>query len=613
MSSFENENAKNFNQNILNISRNTQLNITNIGQFNTFKFKHFNNFFNSLFHDKLKSQLINYIHEKNNKSTSIFKNEFLNETLSEKTLSEFNERRKRVKANKKNAIINTKLKNIDSYLSYKANNSTQYKSLDKIYLSKINKSNNSYNKSSSINSKYISKGQNTIPNISNLRTNNSNNKIRLQLDISSLSNDLYKTKKNNFSNTSTTFLDKKIKINKDQQLPKDAANCLLLFLKKNKKYLQKTKKYDYIYEKYKNIIDNIIEIIPDDESNYKKNNYGNMLGYYKRRPMEGNDLLDLASLIWNNYNSKSEKERHFQILSELTKLKGFIDKDVNKKNFYINDFLNKYNINYNKEQFLIFEKFLENFNIKKCEKFLEPGLGIKDMIFKIFEEGEKFENENKEKIKTMPPLNLKSSMVSDDEAKNKIKVIEAYSWLKKNKSLSNKNKHEKYLNLSDTSSYLKEMERQKLVDKPNKTYSLNYNLIVKDISKEIEQVENEIITEKQYNNLQPILINQKNLNNDLFITSNTFLKSNRNEKNIKYLSPDLMNKTRKCDKMNREGLLEKYNIKNSNDKVELKDVKRKLKLTEYIIYNKAKNKLKLKELGKGELFEYSKKEDNDVK
>ena len=43
-------------------------------------------------------------------------------------------------------------------------------------------------------------------------------------------------------------------MNKYQQLLKDAANCLLLFLKQNKKFLQKTTKYNYLYKKYKNII-----------------------------------------------------------------------------------------------------------------------------------------------------------------------------------------------------------------------------------------------------------------------------------------------------------------------------------------------------------------------
>ena len=191
MNSFKNENTKNINQNILNINHNSKFNLTNFGQFNTFKFKHFNNFFNNLFHEKLKSELINYLSEKNNKSTPVFKNEFLNETLSDKTISDFNEKSKIIRIKKHNAMVNTKFKNIDSYFSYNTNGSTRYKSLDKIYLNKFNQS-ISNNKSSSINSKFLSKEQNTIPNISNLRKNNSNSKIKLQLDISSLNNNLFK-------------------------------------------------------------------------------------------------------------------------------------------------------------------------------------------------------------------------------------------------------------------------------------------------------------------------------------------------------------------------------------------------------------------------------------
>ena len=506
------------------------------------------------------------------------------------------------------------MKNIDSYLSYNTNNSTKFKSLDKINLSKFNKS-KSNNKSSNINSNYLSKGQNTIPNISNSQSNIAKNKkIKLKLDINSLNNDLQKIKKNNFCNTSTAYFNKAYKKNNNQQLPKDAANCLLLFLKRNKKNLERTNKYSLIYQKYENLIDNIIENIPDEENIFKKNNYENILGYFKRTPMEGNDVLDSACLIGNNYNSKSEKERHFQLLNELTKLKGNIDKYNHQKLLYIKDFLIKYNINYSDKQLAIFEKFMNHFDIKKCEKFLEPGLKIKDMILKIFDEEEKFEIENKNiKMKNIPLVNLKTNAFNNNNDTNNKRGIESY--LSHKKINQNNNNHQKLLNLSDTNSYLKEMERQKLAEKPKKNYVSNYNLIVKDISKEIEQLETEIISEKQYKNLNPILLNKKNhikTNNDLFITSNRFLKSNINKNNMKYLSTDAqIKKRRRYNRRNTDIIIEKLNIKRNYDKVELKDVKRKLKLTEYIIYNKAKDKLKLRELGKDELYEYTKKEDNE--
>ena len=620
MSSFENENSKNISQKVLNITRNKKINLANIEHFNTLKFKHFNNFFNNLFHERLKPELINYLQEKNNRNNSIFKNEYLNENINENSSSELKNKSKIAKLKKNNEIINAKLKNIEPYLANNTNNSSNYKSLDKINASKFSKfdKSKSNNKSTNINSQYLSKGQFTIPNISNSQSNISNNKkLKLKLDISPLNNESHEIKKiNNFSNTSNTYyFNKTFKINNNQQLPKDAANCLLLFLKRNKKNLERTNKYSLIYQKYENLIDNITENIPDEENIFKKNNYGNILGYFKRTPMEGNDVLDSACLIGNNYNSKSEKERHFQLLNELTKLKGNIDKYNHQKLLYIKDFLIKYNINYSDKQLAIFEKFMNHFDIKKCEKFLEPGLKIKDMILKIFDEEEKFEIENKNiKMKNIPLVNLKTNahINNNSDIKNNNRGIESYLSHKKIKD-KNKYNHEKSLNLSDTNSNLKEMERQKLVEKPKKTYVSNYNLILKDMSKEIEQLETEIITEKQYKNLQPLLIAQKNklnANKDLFITSNKLFKSNFN--NMKYLSPDPQMKIRRNNtKKITNIIIDKLNIKRNYDKVELKDVKRKLKLTEYIIYSKAKDKLKFKEMGKGELYEYTKKKDNE--
>ena len=63
MSSFENENSKNISQKVLNITRNKKINLANIEHFNTLKFKHFNNFFNNLFHERLKPELVNYLQD----------------------------------------------------------------------------------------------------------------------------------------------------------------------------------------------------------------------------------------------------------------------------------------------------------------------------------------------------------------------------------------------------------------------------------------------------------------------------------------------------------------------------------------------------------------------
>ena len=614
MSSYRNNSEKSLNKKSLAINHNDKLNLENSQQFNSFKFQHFNNFFNNFFHDKLKSQLNNYLSEEKDNAPSIFKNEILNETLSEKASSDFNNTQKKFLYKNNNGIINAKLINNNGFQKYNYNNPPlKYSSLDRIYINKFNNS-KSNNKSTSINSKYFSKEQYTSPNISKNKTSCSSKKIKLKLEINSINNNFNIDKKNKLNNTSESFFRKNNnKINKVQQLPKDAANCLLLFLKKNKKNLIRTSKYNSIYKKYKNIIDNIIDKIPEENSLGRKNNNENILGYYKRKAIDGNDILNTANLIWNNYDSKSEKQRHIQILNELTILKGNIEKNKNQKNLYMKDFLNKYNINYNSKQLSFFEKFLNNFDIKKYGNFLSPKLSMKNMISDIFEKGEKFKFENEEKKIVIPALNLKST-IHNNEKNNK--GVESYSLYNRD-SKANKNNKEKSLNLSSTNSFLKEMERQKLVFKPNKTYVSNYNSIIEDIGKEIGEIESEIITEKQYKNLLPNLLKKKNRNinikdlaksnTNLFITSNKNIKSNINikkDKSVDFVKRNLQRKTTKI-------IIDKLNKESNFDKVEYKDIKRKFKLTEYIVYNKFKNKLKLENLEKQELYEYLKKENNN--
>ena len=614
MSSYKNNSGNILFKNNFEINQNNRINLNDCQKFNSFKFQHFNNFFNNFFHDKLKSQLINYSSEKKVNAPSIFKNEILNETLSEKTFSDFNDKQKKIFIHKNNGIMNAKLINNSAYQTYNNSNSpTKYSSIDKLYISKYNTS-KLYNKSTSVNSKYFSKEQYTTPNIScnKPKTNNSGHKIKLKLDISSISNNNFNTPSKRINNTSELFFIKDYnKSNKVQQLPKDAANCLLLFLKKNKKNLIKTSKYNRIYKKFKNIIDNIIDNIPEEDLN-KKNNHENILGYCKRKDLDGGNILNTASLNVNNYNSKSEKQRHIQLLSELNILKGNIEKNKLQKTLYIKDFLNKYNINYNEKQLILFEKFLEDFNIKKYGTFLQPKLSIKNMINKIFNKAEKFKLENKDKKIVIPTLNVKTSIQNNE--KNK-KEIESYSLYNRDKQ-TNKNYKEKSLNLSNTSSFLKEMEKQKLVFKPHKTYLSNYNLIIEDIGKEIGQIESEIIIEKKYKNLLPNLLKNKNKkaneltisDMNLFITSKKDKNLNTNiktEKSVDHIRRNMVRKTTKK-------IIDKLNKERNYDKVEFKDIKRKLKLTEYIVYNKAKNKLKLENLKKRELYEYSKKKDNNI-
>ncbi len=212
---------------------------------------------------------------------------------------------------------------------------------------------------------------------------------------------------------------------------------------------------------------------------------------------------------------------------------------------------------------------------------------------------------------------------------------------------NNKYNNEKPLDLDlyATNCYLKNIEKQKRLHYPNKDYSSNYNLIIEELGGELKKLSENIKTEKKnkfndfFNPKQkkknPIKLN--NLNNfnfitqsnrsidDIFITSNKnlFDNNNLNEKiNIyndnKYknkmkivkrprnanFSLNLKDKNRNMNKKVTQIIIKKLNLRPKINLIEVADVRKKLKLTEYIVFNHAKRKLMFEGLGKNELFEY---------
>ena len=661
------------NPEILNENQNKKTKLNNIDkftkenteQFNSYKYKHFNYFFCNIINEQLKLHQKNDLSNKyDNNSNLITKNEHSNKKLY-------------LDYTNNNNIYNVKNKFLTKEKS-KENNITNKNILNSNYK-------NQKKSFPKINKKYISQGQNTIPYILQNQTEKPKNIIHSR-NISFIQNEyINKTIKEEIKNYSNTSDFNYIYKNKNQQLPKDAINGLLLFLKKNKNHLARTSKYYNIYKEYKDYIDEGFNTSNNfnENKNNKLNNKNVNVGYYGRKPLDGVDIYDTTSTYGYNYSNKSEKSRHELIIAELNRLKGYIEKNKNEKELFIKDFLNKHNISCeDKSKLDIFEKFLRNFN--KNYNLLKPSLGIKEMILNIFEEGEKINlidkpnktnetNEPKIFINSLSTNNLQSSSNINNNNTNlkpyetNINLTNSPSTLNQkytiseekntntkknnNKSLTeNKNiKNIKKFDLYETNSYLKQVQKQSRIHYPNKNYSTNYNLIIKDIGNELEQLSLIIKTEKKYKN-KPIIKkdNKKNLNNfnfnfitqnsnksidDIFITSNkTFSPNNdknRGEKNnnkifkanntnyktkmkiVKrgrnkniFLDENKSNKhVRKNDKKMTQIILNKLNLKPKIQNIEIEDVKKRLKLTEYIVYNNAKRKIIFDELGKNELYE----------
>ncbi len=697
-----NKNAKKNNTETIYQSNKTE-------QFNSFKYKHFNNYYYNIITEQIKKHgLNNYskiLNQDDKQKNSLIRNELLYKSANGRLFLSPNINNNNINrttfsyyGNKKmfeNEISGEKNDNFHKKIY---NSSSDNRRFNKNDLSKKNYRNQKKNIYNNI--QYINKGQNTIPNIltnqkdKNKNNINSRNEIYIHNDFMNKSNF---GENNKFSKTSDSHYLYRCKM---QQLPKDAVNGLLLFLKKNKKHLAKTSKYYNIYKNYKKLIDNYgLENESVSESkNIKKNNNNKKVkvGYFGRKPLDGVDIFDISSTYRNIYNNKSEKSRHELLLGEINKLKGYIERNKNEKMLFIKDFLNKHNINYNdNNQLIAFDNFVSNYNKKQIASILKPYLGIKEMILDMMKEGEKINlikkyNEKKNSFSTNNIHNSNNKNVNDNynnnnqdksyetklcKSPNMIlnKKIESNSEKKNNcinqklniitiktdsilNIKNNKNSKTKPFDLNETNSYLKNIERQKKIFYPNKVYTSNYNLIIEEIGGELKKLSENIKTQKKYkihdsfNSKQrkkmPIKIN--NLNNfnfitqssdrsidDIFITSDKNLvennKFNENTNNVNVntnnelkeinkmkivkkpnndnttlnLNLDSNVKKRNMNKRTTQIIIKKLNSRPKINVVEVEDVKKRLKLTEFIVFNNAKKKLMFEDLpNKSEFYEY---------
>ena len=633
-------------------------------QYNSNKSKHFNNFFSNIIKGQLKFEYINNASNFND-NNSFTKNELLHQSFKEKNFFDKNLIFKNhneldvIQSNNDNFLLKTKAKgkyfksniknyknfNSESKLNDKINIKLSYKNKKKIAQNKYTINIDIKNKT--IKDTLISQTQKS----SNKKINSRNNSYVLSKTILNNNNSLYKT-----------YRFKKLHIN-NQQLPKDALNGLLLFLKKNKKHLAKTSKYHNVYKKYKNFIDQSDKTLNNNKKSKNINNRNINIGYYGRKPFKGFNIYDMTYTFRNKYSNKSEKNRHEIILDELNRLKGYIEKNQKEKYLIIKDFLNKYNINYkNKDQLKEFESLINNFNKYNLNNSLKPYLGIKEMILDFFKEGEKIykniilkteEDKNYDKnnisiynlknsniinykqynqigstIYKSPFLKRQKYLYSEADSPNEnrnLKISNLYSEKKKNnKNYNIFNNNIKSFDLLKTNCYLKKLENQKRLFYPNKDYSSNYNLIVDEIGEELKELNSNIKYDKQYKITEYLLKPNKrytstrsNISNEnVFITSNktgfdknfslhnTLYEKINQKSNESNFSVDKIRKRRNNKKNVTQRIINKLNLKPKLNSIGIEDIKKRLKLTEYIVLSNAKKKLMFENIEKNELYEY---------
>ena len=264
------------------------------------------------------------------------------------------------------------------------------------------------------------------------------------------------------------------------------------------------------------------------------------------------------------------------LLSEFNKLKWYLEteKIEGKRMKIIRDFLSKYRIGmrtkvgedeYKRfEQYILYEKYRAR-----------PENNVEEMLMEI--------------LKSPPPKNISkiqntkkrstynviySSLFSEYDSpllKGKYKFNKEKSKEKKVKKSENLKEKKSNFDLFSTNSKLRSLSYQNKQLEPSKNYPANYNLIVDEIGKEIKEIKLDF--EQKLNELE-----------------------NQNSSERKKM-PKLNSKAKKTSRRTQE-IAKRLYYKIVRKQFGIEEINKKMKLTEFICFNSAKNKLLFDKEGK---------------
>ena len=429
---------------------------------------------------------------------------------------------------------------------------------------------------------------------------------------------------------------------KTKKKERDILSCLNVFSnKKRKDFASVTSNINYLLKRNQTMlmreesfhINNLNYYTPYnnnlDKNIFKKNNFNfssrnGMFGKKEKIPL----IYELSFTHRNDYTSKSEKSRHEILLNELNKLKFYLEQNPNDELLVLKDFLQKFYIKniakYSDDKLLKICKILLKIKQNQLVNIIKPDSNLKKMVYNL--------------------LNI--SFDKDINNKNFYNTINFYHntfktpKLNKNRTFYNFRikKRNNYFDIYDTNSKLKYLENQKELDKPNKDYSENLDLLINELSKEIKDIEKKIknnrdiednktkdeflfITQKKTKSFSKNSINKKIIltpinrhieqskKRGFFLIYNKNFVNIKNPKNNNYLENRTLNICLR--KKNNNFNINNWNNENIQDPQEknripikeivkrlyyiptkkkfgLNDIKKNLKLTEYITLNFAK-------------------------
>ena len=287
----------------------------------------------------------------------------------------------------------------------------------------------------------------------------------------------------------------------------------------------------------------------------------------------------------NEYENQSEKNRQEKIIDKFIQLKTHIINQPENKNILLKEFLIKNGLDDSKN--FTIDK-LNNFTLFLNHPFnFDPKKSIKE----ILNEGLNYQATNEELISDQNKLkdinyflngeiNKKDNLNYSSHFYKKINAFPKTSFYKKK-------------NINDSIDYKKLNQHLTMQNNFNNT---NLKEVISSLEEEFDKIKNEKITisEKVKNKLIQDLKKHKIEDNNklipnLCLSSKSFAKLNLKKFNNESIK--MRNMINKEDRINEINDRLFYNLKNnSTDKIFMDKIKRRHKLTEYIILNRAKYK-----------------------
>ena len=309
-------------------------------------------------------------------------------------------------------------------------------------------------------------------------------------------------------------------------------------------------------------------------------------------------------MVHNNiYSNKSEKKRHEIILDDFIKLRQYIERQPQNKLKFIKEFLNKYYIEYekySKEKLISLCDFICYYDKNIISSFLKPYLDIKNMIIDLLNNIDRINNilknkndenynEIKEELKNdnnyIGAYRYSSPNIIEDNLSGNKENYKIKFYIKENvrkKKYNNRYDNELIKDekeLKDIKIKLRDLEHQKKLHIPDKNYKFRYDLIIKDMNKEMNILKNKFehtlynrsFPIKRKYNSQKSSKNNENIKIEIPII---FSQHNKKPKNFEKVEEDILNLFELSNKINKNNsqkfmLMKKednYNEKNKINK-----------------------------------------------